>query len=306
MMRPAERPEATSPARTNSRTDAPFGVFSTANGSVPPQSLSYLTADRLYQTSHSMSNLDWQLLRFVHDGRFATGAQLIRAFWQTQDATSNPARRGRRALKRLTGWQVLAALPRRVSGMRGQAGLVYYTGRAGVRLLAARGTTGPRVEVPGTLHLTHTLATTELALLLTEADRDGTLELIEVQQEPICWRNYPALFGPERKLKPDLFIRLGAGVRGEQEDRWFAEIDLGSESARTIARKAAVYAEHYRAGSEQHAHGVYPRVVWLVPDDMRAEQVEGVLDRQPAETRRLFSVCPFPQATGFLAAEARS
>jgi hypothetical protein len=306
MMRPAKRPGATSPARAKPRTDAPFGAFLAANGSVPPQSLSYLTADRLHRTSRFMSDLDWQLLSFVHDGRFATGAQLIRAFWQTHDATSNPARRGRRALKRLTDWQVLATLPRRVSGMRGQAGLVYYTGRAGVRLLATRGTTGPRVEVPGTLHLTHTLATTELALLLTEADRDGTLELIEVQQEPICWRNYSALFGPECTLKPDLFIRLGAGACGEQEDRWFAEIDLGSESARTIARKAAVYAEHYRAGSEQHAHGVYPRVVWIVPDGTRAAQVEGVLDRQPAETRRLFSVCPFPQAIGFLAAEARS
>jgi hypothetical protein len=199
---------------------------------VPPQSLSYLTASRLYQTSRSLSDLDWQLLRFVHDGRFATGAQLIRAFWQTHDATSGAARRGRRTLKRLCDRQVLLTLSRRISGMRGSSGLVYYTGRAGVRLLAARGISGPRVEVPGTLHLAHTLATTELALLLKEADQTGELELIEAQQEPACWRSYPTVLGSQRVLKPDLFIRLGAG---EQEDRWFAEVDLGSESVGAAA-----------------------------------------------------------------------
>ena len=250
-----------------------------------------------------MSQTDWQLLRFLHDSRFASGGQLIRAFWRTDDATSNAARRGRRALKRLTDSRVLATLPRPVSGMRGQAGLVYYTGRAGVRLLAARGIVGPRVEVPGTLHLAHTLATTELAVRLGEAHRDGTLDLIEVQQEPACWRRYPTFFAGERLLKPDLFIRLGAG---NNEDRWMAEIDLGSESARTIARKAALYAEHYRSGTEQRERGVYPRVAWLVPDATRAGQVTGVLERQPAETRRLFSVCRFDAAVAFLAAEARA
>jgi len=306
-MRPAMRPGQASQARANPGSGGESRAISTANGSVPARPLSYLTPDRLHQTSRSMSDLDWQLLQLVHDGRFASGAQLIRAFWQTDDAGSSAARRGRRALKRLVDWRVLATLPRRVSGMRGQAGLVYYTGRASVRLLAARGVTGPRVEMPGTLHLAHTLATTELALRLCEADRDGRLDQIEPpQQEPACWRDYPVLFAPERTLKPDLFIRLAAGEHGQQEDRWFAEVDLGSESARTIARKAAVYGEHYRSRAEQDRHGVYPRVIWLVPDDARAELVKSVLDRQPAETRRLFSVCPFADAIGFLAAEARS
>ncbi len=303
MKRPTKRPGATSRLGANPRNGGASAAISTANGSVSPQSHSYLTPERLHQISRSMSEADWRLLDFVHQSRFATGEQLIRAFWQTDDATSNAARRGRRALKRLTDRRVLQALPRRVSGMRGSAGLVYYPGRAGVRLLAARGVAGPRVEVPGTLHLAHTLATTELAVRLTEADQGGTLELIEVQQEPTCWRRYPAFFAGERVLKPDLFIRLGAG---KSEDRWMIEVDLGSESARTIARKAALYGEHYRAGTEQRDGGVYPRVAWLVPDEARAEQVRSVLGRQPTETRRLFSVCIFDQGVAFLAAEARA
>lgn len=303
MSRPAVRPGPSSRYAETPRTGGVSAAFSTANGSVPPQSPSYLTASRLYQTSQAMSDLDWQLLSFVHDGRLASGAQIIRAFWQTPNAQSAAARAGRRSLKRLTDWRVLQVLPRHIAGMRGSSGLVYYTGRAGVRLLAARGIHGPRVEIPGTLHLAHTLATTELALRLREANRDSELELIEVQREPVCWRSYPAAMGVQNVLKPDLFIRIGAG---SQEDRWMAEVDLGSESGRTIARKLALYAQHYRSGREQHQHGVYPRVLWTVPDERREQQIHDVLARQASATQRLFTVCRFEDTIRLLASEARS
>jgi hypothetical protein len=251
-----------------------------------------------------MSERDRELLGFVHESRFASGQHLIRAFWQTHDPMSAEARAGRRALKRLTGWRVVETLPRRIGGIRtGSDGLVYRVGRAGVRLLAARGIHGPRVEAPGTLHLAHTLETTELALRLSEASQAGELELIETQQEPRCWRSYPGIGGVQRALKPDLFIRVGAG---NLEDRWMVEVDLASESGRTIARKSDRYLEHYRSGREQHEHGTYPRVLWVVPDQQRAEQITGVLDRQPAEVRRLFTVCLLDQAVGLVAREASS
>jgi hypothetical protein len=300
---PIERPRASSHGAGNADSGGASGGFSTPKGSVSHQSLSYLTADRLYRISQSMSDLDWQLLGFLHESRFATGHQLVRCFWQTHDGRSSQARAARRTLRRLTDWRVLETLPRRIGGIRtGSDGIVYQLGRAGVRLLAARGTHGPRVETPGTLHLAHTLATTELALRLREADRTGELELIEVQQEPVCWRSYPAALGVQRVLKPDLFARTGAGT---QEDRWMIEVDLGSESGRTIARKLAVYVQHYRSASEQRQHGVYPRVLWTVPDERRAEQITEILDRQPAETLHLFSVCQFDQAVAIMAAEAR-
>jgi hypothetical protein len=141
-----------------------------------------------------------------------------------------------------------------------------------------------------------------LALRLYEADRTGVLELLKVEQEPTCWRSYPGAMST-RVLKPDLFVRIGAGA---QEDRWMVEVDLGSESGRTIARKLAAYAQHYRSGEEIRTHGVHPRVVWLVPDKHRAEQIARVLERQPSETRRLFTIRHFDDAVSFLAAEARS
>jgi hypothetical protein len=179
--------------------------------------------------------------------------------------------------------------------------LVYGIGRAGARLLAVRGVAGARVELPGTLHLSHTLTTTELVVRLAQAELSGELEVIEVQQEPACWRSFPGAGGAARALKPDLFIRLGAGAL---EDRWMVEVDLGSESGRTLARKAGIYREHYQSGREQHEYGVYPRVLWTAPDRQRAEQIQSVLDAQPAEVRRLCAVRAFDDAVPFLATEA--
>jgi hypothetical protein len=138
---------------------------------------------------------------------------------------------------------------------------------------------------------------------LAEAERDGGLEVIAVQQEPACWRSFPAVGGALRALKPDLFVRLGAGAL---EDRGMVEVDLGSESGRTLARKAAIYREHYQSGREQHNHGVYPRVLWTALDAQRVEQIQSVLDTQPTEVRRLCSVRTFDDAVRFLATEAEA
>jgi hypothetical protein len=301
--RPIARPATSSRPTGNPAAGAGSSQILAPKGAVSRQSL-YLTSDRLHQISRELTDHDQAVLRFVHDSRLATGAQLIRGFWLTRDRDTATARAGRRALQRLADWRVLERLPRRIGGRRtGSDGFIYRVGRAGTRLLAARGIHGPRVEMPGALHLAHTLATTELALRLREADRAGELEVIETQQEPACWRRFAGPMGAHRLLKPDLFVRVGAGAL---EDRWFLEIDLASESGRTIARKAAGYLEHYRSGHEQHAHGAYPRVLWLVPDEPRASQIREVLERQPAEARRLFSLCPFDDAVAFLASEARS
>ncbi len=276
---------------------------STPKGSATPQS-HYLTSDRLRRITQALDDRDRAVLWFVHEGRFATGAQLLRGFWLASDRDTATARAGRRALKRLADGRVLERLPRRIGGRRtGSDGFIYRVGRAGARLLAIRGIYGPRTETPGALHLEHTLATTELVLRLMEAERGGELELIETQQEPMCWRPYFGAIGAQRVLKPDLFVRVGAGAL---EDRWFVEIDLASESGRTIARKAAVYLEHYRSGTEQKGVGTYPRVLWLVPDDARGQQLAGVLERHPAEASRLFVVRRFDEAVPFVAQEARS
>ena len=101
-------------------------------------------------------------------------------------------------------------------------------------------------------------------------------------------------------LKPDLFVRVGAG--SVSEDRWLIEVDLATEASATIRAKTLRHLAYYRSGSEP----VHPRVLWAVPDLRRAEQIAEVLRRLPTPAERLFAICLLDEAVAFLAAEARS
>lgn len=248
-----------------------------------------------------MTDTDWLVLGFVSSSRLASGSQLIRRYWLTSERGDARARAGRRALKRLTDWRVLDALPRRVGGERaGSSGMVYTVGIAGAKLLARRGQQANRLEAPGALYVAHTLACTELVVALGEASRSGTLECIEVQSEPECWRTFIAGMGARITLKPDLFIRVA--VPGSSfEDRWYVEVDLATEATGTVLAKAKRYLAHQRSGSER----VHPKVLWAVPDARRAERIQSALDRLPAQAQRMFAVCVTSEVVEFLTAEAQ-
>lgn len=217
-MRPIARPEG---AVANGRKPKPGARV---RGVSSPKDLagarfSYITASQVFRVGQQMVERDWQILNFLSGCRLASGQQLVRQFWQTRDREASSARAGRRALKRLSDWRVLDPIPRRVGSRRsGSDGLVYGVGRLGARLLAQRGYAEARIEAPGALYVAHTLACTELAVTLGEADREGILELIEVQFEPACWRAFLGNGAGRVTLKPDLFVRVGAG--SVNEDRW--------------------------------------------------------------------------------------
>jgi hypothetical protein len=44
-----------------------------------------------------------------------------------------------------------------------------------------------------------------------------------------------------------------------------------------VLRKARLYESYYRSGAEQATHGVFPRVVWIVSDNGRAERLRDLL-----------------------------
>jgi hypothetical protein len=58
---------------------------------------------------------------------------------------------------------------------------------------------------------------------------------------------------------------------GDYEDYWFFELDLATETVSRIVRKCAQYLDYYRSGNEQRVSGVFPVVVWLVPNEKRKE-----------------------------------
>ena len=303
MNRPTAHPIAQTAGSEKGRLGSPSEANLAAKVSVP-RSSNYLTQRRLDQIMLAMSSLDWSVLAFASEVRLATSEQLMRQFWAPRQIDANRARLGRSVLQRLADWRVLDRLPRVIGGVRaGSDGHVYSVGLAGSKLLAGRGLQVRRSGVPGDRHIRHVLAITEAVVSLNQAHRAGELDLIEVQTEPRCWRAFLTGFATRMIMKPDLFVRVGAGAL---EDRYFIEIDMATEASGTIDAKAERYFKHLRSGTEQAEHGVYPGVVWAAPDEQRAERLQAMLGRQRSGISRMFSVCLQPDLVSYLAAEARS
>ncbi len=233
----------------------------------------------------------WRLLsaRQIERLHFAQGDQAATAL--------SRARSCRRSLERLVRERLLVRLERRVGGVRaGSASFVYSIGPVGQRLI---GWPGPRRRwrEPSALFVAHTLAVSELYVRLHEAARRGVLELsTPPQPEPECWRSLPGM-GGRSLLKPDLAVHL---VAGDYEYRWFVEVDLGSEHQPALVRKCRAYEAYYRSGVEQAEHCVFPRVLWVVPDDARAGVICRVVEQAPGLTAGLFVVATNDQAVAML------
>jgi hypothetical protein len=143
----------------------------------------------------------------------------------------------------------------------------------------------------------HSLAITELAVRLREAERKGQIEVIDLQTEPRCWRRHPGPGGGSVVCKPDAYIRLGVG---SWEENFFLELDLATESPNTLTRKMAAYWALWSSGVEQASRGVFPRVLWVVPDLRRHQVVVDACSGQPAESWQLHQVTTFEDAVGLM------
>jgi hypothetical protein len=299
---PLARPLASSTAPRNPRSGAGSGAVRAAEDSAVAPSVPRVSGRRLDQIERDLLDLDRDVLLFVQSLRLVSGSQLRRRFWPGDESA---ARAARRALARLVTWRVLDRIDGRRGGVRaGSEGFVYVVGAAGHRLLSRIGFAGKRAGAPGERYVAHTLAIAETVVGLHEAQATGALDLIEVQTEPTCWRPFLGLMGARVVLKPDLFLRLGAGR--VDEDRWFVEIDLATEAVGTIAAKLKRYGQHFRSGEEQRREGVYPRVIWATPDMRRAGVLNDALDRLDADTKRLHVVTVQEALVPLLTSEARS
>jgi hypothetical protein len=305
MSPPIARPIAHFPAPGAARAGAAFREISARKDCAPARP-SRISARQLDRIASEVSALDLEVLAFVGTYRLVTGKQLVRRFWLTADADMDRrARVGRRALKRLSDWRVLDRLPGRArGGVRGGSDtLIYCVGVVGAKLLARHGLATKRLGKPSERLTAHTLTICELAVRLHEAR--ATLECIETRAEPECWFSFLGPMLAALWVKPDLYLRV-ALPGGEWESRWLCELDMGSENKGTLLAKSRRYIDHYRSGSFQRDHGVYPKVLWIVPDSQRATQLKEILRQLPADGRRLFAICRFDEAIEFLVTETRS
>lgn len=170
----------------------------------------------------------------------------------------------------------------------GSGSYIWYLDAAGDHLVQLmNGVERPRLRFfePSTYFLAHTLAVSKCYIRVMEICTGHSIKLVEMHSEPDSWRPYTA-DGKTITLKPDLFAITVCGV---YEDRWFIEIDLDTESSTKIIEKCRRYHQYYRSGLEQKQFGVFPLVVWLVPDAARKENLTRHIQREFARQPNIFT-----------------
>lgn len=236
----------------------------------------------------NLSGRDLAIVRQVADLRLMSGKQIARIHFTPDDHASDTtaARSARRVLERLVRDRLLIRLHRRVGGVRaGSVSFVYAIGPVGERVLDLPGPRR-RFREPSTTFALHTLAVAETIVSITEASRLRRFDLLALQPEPHCWRQLPGMVSG-KVLRPDLFVNVGIG---DFEHRWFIEVDLGTEHLPTLMRKCQAYETYFQSGQEQAEHGVFPKVLWQMHQQKRADHLQQAITSTSRLTDGLFTV----------------
>lgn len=243
-----------------------------------------VTARRVAEVASNLTAIDQLLLSTVARLNVASGNQLRHLAYPD---TATGKRLTRKDLSRLTELRVLARLDRRVGGVRaGSDGYVYALDVIGQRLTRPGRRRYRPPWTPGPHQVAHALAVSQLYVDL-KASEGPAVTLARFDAEPAAWRSYAGPGGGRLTLKPDAFAVLEAD---EFEDHFFIEVDRATESTTRIATKAKAYVRYWQSGREQAEAGLFPRVLWVVPTEKRADRLTETLAGLPPEHWQLFAV----------------
>jgi hypothetical protein len=227
---------------------------------------------------------DTAILQALNDGRFMTTGQVSQMHFEHDHANPRAAHRAaNRAMQRLQNHGFISPLERRIGGVKGgSSNYIWSLTTPGARAVSFDGEEPKRRRQyePSARFVKHTLGISELNIQLLGIDG---IAVMEAQFEPNCWRNYNG-----KTLKPDLYVVTSDGV---YEDSWFFEIDLATEAPSRVVSKCEQYQDYFRAGIEQSDNGVFPAVVWVVPDQSRKASLQNNIAQSAALTQKeLFMV----------------
>ena len=234
----------------------------------------YFTRHRLVALEQCLSDRDHHILVSLQRCRYLTTLQIARLYCGESVNRRAATRVANRSLARLREFGLIQALQRRIGGvMAGSGSFVWTLTSGGFRLLQTHTSdhqTRKQFREPSLHFLAHTLVISEAYLQLTEICARHGMVLSTVQFEPDCWRRYADSGGKQIVLKPDLYaVTQGDGY----EDCWFVEIDCDTETIARVIEKCGRYIHYLRSGVEQEQTGVFPYVVWIVPDEKRKGSV---------------------------------
>ena len=266
------------------------GIPSSAAGAAP-QKIERFSRAQLVEIESQLSARDHAVLMAIRKYRFLTSDQIGRLYMTECSTKTSRTRNQNLLLQRLAGHGLIRPLKRRVGGHGGGSTVkVWHLTEAGYRLLILNDPVEhprKRMVEPSAARLAHTLAIAECAVQLTCLCRDSedlTFEMVDA--EPTCWRRYK---DGERVfyLKPDLFAVTDYDG---YEDRWFIEMDLGSESLSQVLEKCNMYLRYYYTGLEQRATEMFPLVVWIVKDADRKNSIKQYIRDNLKDQPKMFLV----------------
>lgn len=243
-----------------------------------------------------VTDRDLLILKDLEQLRLLSTRQVQRLRFRSHVSQSSATRTTVRVLNRLEDHGLIMRLPRRVGGaIRGSAANIWQLASTGERLL--RRLSGQesrrRYVEPSPQFTAHTLAVAEIAVQIYEATYDNQFELLELESEPDCWREYQNAAGGREWLKPDLFV---VTANPEVESHAFVEVDLATEHLPAVLRKCETYQRYWRTGQEQATRELFPAVVWITPTGVRAEKLRVAIRDHPSLASDLFIVTTPAQA----------
>ena len=237
-----------------------------------------------------------RLLALVAAHRFATTTQLARLTAPEYASSASALRQTQRHLASLAQQRLLTSLERRVGGWQGGSAVTIWVATTrGHRRVAAEN--GEKEEVPrrqrprevSTTFLDHLLAITEVRTSIEEAVHQEADTEAAVALEPECWRTALSPSGQPQVLRPDLGVTITSPA---YEDRYLIEVDRATENPGRVIATCWRYQEHQAQASDD---GVFPLVVWLVPNDRRRHRLERAIAHSTGLLRDLFRVIRLDQ-----------
>ena len=229
-----------------------------------------------------LTHRDIEIVRLI--ARFGQlGSGHVQALLFTGNASETPCRR---VLARLASTGYLHRVERRLAGGKGAGSgqYVYSLGPLGYRYITPKG----GKFTPQRTVKWHSLAIADAYVAMIR----GGLDIAAFSTEPDSWQKVEGI-----ECRPDMHVELRDGRQ------WWLEIDLGTESQRALAdkmnnlldarEKSGVY-EVTRADGSTYLENVglvpFPRIIFIVPDRYRLDEVRFVMRRLGDDAGQVFDV----------------
>lgn len=270
------------------------GIPPNSAAGATPKKKAKLTRAQLVLLETHLSARDLSILQALRKYRFLTSDQVGRLYFDNCSTKTSRTRNQNLLLKRLADQGLIRSLARRIGGYQGGSSvLIWHLTEAGQRLLSLNTPEEQkrkRFTEPSPMFLEHTLAIAECVVQLTLICRNSNdLSLDAVDAEPSCWRKFQDGSGV-CYLKPDIFVTTSYE---KYEDRWFVEIDLGTESSSQIIEKCNTYLEYFYSGIEQKETGVFPIVTWIVKDQTHKDKLKQcIIDNLKGHPKMFLVITP--------------